>query len=288
MAANFAIRGNKRRFRTQTTQKSLDIELLFHWYTIMRRTSPLLSSEKGYQEVLDLILSEETSFGTPLSERKLADALGMSRTPVREILRRLAGEGLLTIYPQRGSFLREPTIDDIREIYEVRLAVETMAAHLAATRPMTVGLKAVGKLLLRLNSASSKVSIARIQSAGRQLHVEILKAAQNRLLNELYEALCLRIALSMKMIRHYDPDRVKESVGEHLVIYQAIEQRDTVGAQDAISRHLRRALESRIKILDTTIIRNQRSESSFHHGNELVEREELRKESNVKGKRRAG
>ena len=79
--------------------------------------------DRAYKLLLDLILGGKIDTDTPLSERKLAEALDMGRTPIREAVRALVHEGLLETRPARGTFVRLLTMDDVREIYEVKLAL---------------------------------------------------------------------------------------------------------------------------------------------------------------------
>ncbi|MFX6230515.1 GntR family transcriptional regulator, partial [Acinetobacter baumannii] len=84
--------------------------------------------------IRDLVVSGEVAADVALSERTLAETLGLGRTPVREALTALAKDGLLTIHPMRGTFVRQLSFDDLREIHEMRLGLEGLAAFLAASR----------------------------------------------------------------------------------------------------------------------------------------------------------
>jgi len=108
-----------------------------------------LDRDRAYALLRDLVISGEFAPDEPLSERSLSSRLALGRTPIREALKALARDGLLTIHPMRGTFLRQMSFDDLREIHELRLALEGMAAYLAATGQVVSGALTfiVGELL---------------------------------------------------------------------------------------------------------------------------------------------
>src|SRR6266700_7038399 len=99
-----------------------------------------LDRDRAYTLLRDLVISGSFAPDEPLSERSLSNRLAFGRTPVREALMALAKDGLLTIHPMRGTFVRQLSFDDLREIHEIRLALEGMAAYLAAVRGPTEAL----------------------------------------------------------------------------------------------------------------------------------------------------
>src|SRR5579864_1268791 len=94
-------------------------------------------SEHTYVELRNMVLNGKWCTGEPMSERELAARLNVSRMPVREALRKLEHDGLLEIVPFRGDFVRKLSAGEVRDIYEVRQAIEGMAAFLAAKRGVT-------------------------------------------------------------------------------------------------------------------------------------------------------
>lgn len=89
---------------------------------------------QAYEIIKGWIVNQDLAPGMKLQEDALADRLGVSRTPFREALSRLAQEGLVTMVPRRGTFVVDLTQEDIVDLYEAREAIEGMAAHLAARR----------------------------------------------------------------------------------------------------------------------------------------------------------
>lgn len=86
------------------------------------------------ERICSLLLNGDVPFDTPLSERAIADAVGVGRMPVREALRDLAREGVVSVEPGRGTFLRRLGAAEIMELLEVRLALECMAARASPPR----------------------------------------------------------------------------------------------------------------------------------------------------------
>src|SRR6266702_354531 len=131
--------------------------------SVMTTTS--LERDRAYALLRDLVISGEFSADEPLSERSLSNRLAFGRTPVREALMALARDGLLTIHPMRGTFVRQMSFDDLREIHELRLALEGMAAYLAATHGPTDALRHCASELRRIQQ-STTVDVEDAQHAG--------------------------------------------------------------------------------------------------------------------------
>jgi len=111
-----------------------------------------LHRDKAYARIRDLVISASSR---PMSRCRNAAVgrLALGRTPVREALKALANDGLLTIHPMRGTFVRQLSFDDLREIHELRLALEGMAAYLGRDARADEVSRAVAKELRRVGSA---------------------------------------------------------------------------------------------------------------------------------------
>ena len=93
-----------------------------------------LLKERAYDEIKRLILTGDLTPGTFLAERQLAARLGMSKTPVRSALERLESEGFISISPQQGAIIRDLSLDEIADQYEIRTALETFVVRTVAGR----------------------------------------------------------------------------------------------------------------------------------------------------------
>ena len=211
-----------------------------------------LERERAYNELLRLIIGGELGdAGTALSERKLAETLSTSRTPIREALRDLARDGLIEIHPARGTFLRRPDLDEVRDVFEVRCALEGTAAFLAAMRGMTPELAELAPVMRKLATKLDQRKTSDISDIGIAFHKEVLRASRNQVLIEAAEPLRIRCHLAFRLPRHFNADWIRDSVEQHLAILEAIEDQDAHRAQSLMWAHLREGLEVRMEITRT-------------------------------------
>ena len=204
--------------------------------------------EKAYTRLLENILQGEILSDTQLSERRLSDYLGLGRTPVREAIKELVREGVLESHPTRGTFLPQLSLTDIQEIYQVRYAIEGLAAFLAAERGPSeapIGYRsAFEKILNKPNFSEASA----VYDKGAEFHIEMFRSAKNANLLKIYKPIRLRFRIALGMPRHHDPVRVFESVREHLQILEAIVDGESEIAQQLICRHLQKGLEVRTRL----------------------------------------
>jgi DNA-binding GntR family transcriptional regulator len=187
------------------------------------------------------LLDGAVPFDAPLSERAIADTIGLGRMPVREALRDLARQGILAVEPGRGTFLRRLSAHEATELFEVRLAIEGMAARLSAEKgfvgelpDVVVALRALDKRRL----AGKRVHEA--EAIGDRVHWQIVQGAGNETLSSLYRILRLRIAISLRLVQRREVKRIQETVGEHLAIVNAVLRRSPAAATAAVHAHLTR------------------------------------------------
>ena len=218
----------------------------------MKSTPAIASSrDAAYEQIHGMIVSGTLVPGTPLSERGLSESLGIGRTPVREAIKALARDGLLEISPMRGTFVRQLSIDDLREIHETRLALEGMAAFLAAERGLTDELRRCAADLLGIaeEDRQGRLDVTRAQKVGWAFHEAMFCAANNQRLHEFYRNLRVQNGLALQKVDGYDAERTRAAVQEHLHIYAAIEARQPAEAQRRVWEHLSRALQVRLRVL---------------------------------------
>ncbi|HLX29079.1 MAG TPA: GntR family transcriptional regulator [Casimicrobiaceae bacterium] len=205
-------------------------------------------SEHTYSRLRDMVLNGTWRSGESLSERELAAKLKVSRMPVREALRKLQHDGLLDIVPFRGAFIRKLTAAEVRDIYEVRQAVEGMAAFLAARGGGASKLAPFRALFSELPRTTA-AALRKSQQTGAAFHTAIIEISGNAKLLAIAESLRTQIVLTLNMALKHDPERVRLSIAEHLSILDAIERRDASEARERMVAHLASGLESRLHIL---------------------------------------
>ncbi len=203
-------------------------------------------NQKAYAEIRRRILNGELSAEAPLSEYQLAEELGLSRTPVREAVKRLEREGLVQSIPNRGTFVAKLTAQDISEIYQVREQLEGFAARIAAETMSDESIKRLEEEIKILNTLASEGHLIEVVDSDIRLHKQIIAATQNRRLIELLGTLDDQ----MHRVRALFPQSsqwLETTLAEHVNIVSAIKARDGQEAEKAMKTHLRSAREHAIK-----------------------------------------
>ncbi|MDO8208818.1 GntR family transcriptional regulator [Conexibacter sp. CPCC 206217] len=194
-----------------------------------------------YERLRKELLEGEFPPGTVLLETVLSARYGVSRTPVREALGRLAQDGLLE-RSSRGFTVRRRSPEEILEIYDARIALESTSAALAAERHTAFDLARLTHLLEQRRAATDGAEAGRLN---RAWHTALRDASHNRTIDELLDRLdgllaVYRPGYTVKA----DPDR--EAV-EHEQVLEAIRRRDAEGARLAMVEHLRHGRDLRIQ-----------------------------------------
>jgi len=205
-------------------------------------------SVDAYTAIRQLIVSGSIAAGASLSERRLSEKLGISRTPVREAIRALVNEGLVKVVPMRGTFVCQLSVSDLSEINEVRHALEGMAAYLAASKGVNDALRENAAALEAL-LAGDVLDVDKAQQVGWEFHDAVFLCADNNRLATMYRSLRAQSGLALQRIEHYDAQRTRKAIQEHLEIYHAIEGGDPEQAQLAVWRHLNNAMTARLRVL---------------------------------------
>ena len=168
--------------------------------------------------------------GEPLPEQNLAQRFKVSRTPVREVLRRLNHEGLVEIVPQKGAFVARIGLSDVREIFQIRQALEGIAAKISASR-------FTKEELDEFESALDTDDLEKAEEVGRKLHQSVLEKAGNRRISNLIDMLGSQIERMYFFAKNL-PGREKRSLEEHREILQALRTGDGELAEKATRKHI--------------------------------------------------
>jgi DNA-binding GntR family transcriptional regulator len=205
-------------------------------------------SDEAYLELKRMILAGHFSTDKALSERALASQLSMSRVPIREAIKELEREGLLIVIPRTGIYMRRLTVDEVRELYEVRQAVEGMAALLCASGRRRGEMREIRERLEGLAS-TARVDYAAVQRESVLFHRKIFDLCGNSQLLSLYQVIEPKIDLNLRLTAIHAPQRVKQVLAEHLDIARAIEAGDAEKAEGLTRSHLENGKKARIRIL---------------------------------------
>lgn len=201
--------------------------------------------ERVYAEVRSWITTGRMGPGSPVSERDLAQHFGISRTPIREVLHRLQLGGLIEIYANRGAFVRRLDARAIIEIFEVREALEPMAASLAAVWHDSTELAALRDRLEDLKITENARSLEESVLLGSELHDTIVRWAGNSILSEFNARLKDQASL-IRLLTRRSREIEETSRTAHLAICDALGSRDRARAHEAMLVHLH---ETRSKLL---------------------------------------
>jgi DNA-binding GntR family transcriptional regulator len=187
-------------------------------------------------QVRDLIITDKLGLGDQLSENTLAEQLGVSRTPVREAFLRLESEGLVTVRPQRGTFVFQYDATELREILELREVLEAGALRIALGRDGAT-LAAALAVQVEAGEAVLKQGPAAYQVIDTAFHETLVRASENRELVDAY----LRIASRVRAIRYRltrTVAQIASSQATHGKIVAAIRAADATEAEALLRYHV--------------------------------------------------
>jgi DNA-binding GntR family transcriptional regulator len=171
-----------------------------------------------------------------LDERRLSDALGVSRTPIREAMTRLEQKGLLHTVPRRGVFIVRKTKREIIEMIEVWAALESMAARLATKHASDAEIAGLRHMFDEFASGNPAEHIDEYSDANIAFHQAIIRLSGSRLMMRTTENLFIHVrAIRRRTIAQRD--RAARSIEEHMHIIEALERRDTDRAERLVREH---------------------------------------------------
>ncbi|GGP70953.1 GntR family transcriptional regulator [Streptomyces abikoensis] len=195
------------------------------------------AADRVYAHVKDAVLQRRYEGGTLLTEGDLAQAVGVSRTPVREALLRLEGEGLLKLYPKKGALVLAVSAQEIADVVETRLLVEKYAAGKAVPAPPAL-IARLEELVDEMREQAAAGDLNAVSRSDRAFHAEIVRSAGNRILSDLYEQLRDRQLRMGVAVMHAHPDRIAKNIAEHTEILTALRSGDAEAATDIVHRHV--------------------------------------------------
>jgi DNA-binding GntR family transcriptional regulator len=204
-----------------------------------------LSPRALYEEVAELlrqrIFRRELEPGSWIDEMKLAEEYGISRTPLREALKVLAAEGLVTMKVRRGAYVTEVSEKDLSDVYHLLSLLESDAAGVVAERASDDQIAELQALHKQLEAASGNRE--KFFLINERFHLRLLEIAGNRWRDQMVSDL----RKVMKLNRHNSllkSGRVKESLLEHRAIVDALVKRDAKAAVRRMQEHFRNGLEA--------------------------------------------
>lgn len=208
-------------------------------------TSDLPQGQSAYDRLLDDIRLGTLPPGARLREVELAKRLGISRTPIREAIRRLEADGLVEHLPRQGASLRRLSYAEVMELYEMRAVLEGTAARLAARAASDLELRELSEINAEMTASVEPADTARLN---RQFHTALINAAKNRYLRRAIGAMA-RTLLILGPSTLFDPVRSKSAAQEHDALLEALESRDGEHAEKMMRTHIEAAHRIRLRQL---------------------------------------
>ncbi len=186
--------------------------------------------------------------GERLMEIQLAEELGVSRTPVREAIRKLEQEGFVEMLPRRGTYVADISIKDVTDVYEIRMALDVLAAGLAAKRITDEELALLKRKLSDIKEVVESADMEKIGEYDWAFHEVLYKASKNDrlfgIISNLREQLT-RLRVTTMNFR----DRIKDTIIEHELLVESIAKRDVELARKRAYEHMSNAEKTLLRAI---------------------------------------
>jgi DNA-binding GntR family transcriptional regulator len=210
-----------------------------------------LNDYKPLREVIfntlrEAIIAGELKPGERLMEVKLAEKMGVSRTPVREAIRKLELEGLVDMFPRKGAHVAELSAKDIMDVLEVRASLDALATALAAERIFDEEIKELKHVLTQFISYSEKDNLQGVIKKDVEFHDLIYRASRNERLIQIASNLREQVQ-RFRVIYLKDFSSSRDIIKEHEAIFEAVSDRDVKSAQRLALIHINNQQKTIIK-----------------------------------------
>lgn len=208
-----------------------------------------IKTNRVFEYIYEGIKTGKISSGQMLTESGMVQKLGVSRTPVREALRRLEKYGLVHSEPHKGVKVISMSKERIQHLYQVRELLEGLGAKLIAEHNNKEAVSKLRNILNEAEQAAEQGNIDLLQKINSQFHMEIAKASENYYLENIMQTLQSHISLVMATSLS-TKNRPKENIKEHYMIIDAIESWDPELAEAIIKSHVRKSYKTALKKIE--------------------------------------
>lgn len=210
-------------------------------------------TEQTYAVLKDNILQRSLSPGDKISAAEVARTLGVSRSPVMDALKRLAGDGLVEIIPRRGTFVTELNVRDVGELFDIRVMMELFAAdHILQTDTIDQFLESIEEPLKGMEQATVNGEYGDYEAfmaSDRDLHLRLIQQTQNQRFIQMYREMNVHIQIARA---HYfkHVENALQARQEHQAIVQAFKEGDAEEVRAALRTHIVNVKERMLELLD--------------------------------------
>jgi DNA-binding GntR family transcriptional regulator len=184
-----------------------------------------------------MLVEGRIAAGAKLNERELAERLQVSRTPLREAIKQLAAEGLVSLLPHRGAVAVQLDEREVHHTFELMAALEGLSGELAAQRIADDELQAIRALHFEMMAAFTRRDLSAYYRINAQIHAAINAAAKNPVLARTYAQTNARLQ-ALRFRSNQDERKWKRAVKEHTQMIDALAARDAAGLRELLVTHL--------------------------------------------------
>ncbi|HEX7712937.1 MAG TPA: GntR family transcriptional regulator [Bacillota bacterium] len=204
--------------------------------------------ELVFESLREAIIQGKLGPGERLMEIQLAEEMGVSRTPVREAIRKLELEGLVVMIPRKGAYVAGLSLKDIADVFEIRRALEGLAAELASERATDEELEQMERYLVKISEEIEVGDVDKVVETDTGFHSLLYKASRNERLTQIISNLREQIQRSRTTSLSY-PGRMKIAVEEHRKIVEAVSARDGELARKLAHEHIQNAENTLMRMI---------------------------------------
>src|SRR5690554_5012091 len=185
----------------------------------------------------DMIVEGQLPAGSRINERGLCETLGISRTPLRQVVKVLAAEGLIDITPNRGASVAEMSLTDVLEAFELMAGLESPSGELACERISDAELTELQSLHDEMVACRKREDLSGYYNRNRQIHNLIIQATRNQTLRQVYETTNRRLH-ALRFQSNFDVQKWDRAIAEHETILEALKKRDGTQLSAVLKQHL--------------------------------------------------
>jgi len=193
--------------------------------------------DKVYKEIKAAIIAQKIKPCEILNERKLAEELGISRTPVREALQMLVNDGWVSVEPWKGAYVNPITEQVLTEVFQVRLALESLAMELIVEKISIEELDTISEILVKQEKLKENYQADEFIKVDREFHMVLAGITNNKILIDMLNNLSDMIRrIGVQAVQ--DVNRYMETLDEHYNILNALKEKNKAGSVYAMQQHI--------------------------------------------------
>lgn len=198
----------------------------------------LFLKDKAYEMIKKLLMNGKLSPGKFISEGELCEQLEMSRTPIRSALQRLEHDGFVRIHPKQGIYIRDISVKQVNEVYEIRIALETFALRKLSHSIEKWQLEELYDILNQQYEYIKNEDSHSALEYDMMFHLKIMEFNKNEQMFEMFKSIRDKLEFFGKEVLKKKLDRLKQTYDEHVLVVEALEKNNTEEAVRHMEEHL--------------------------------------------------